>query len=120
MEFLQLNLHKTDKCNTELNKWMNDRDNRIALCQEPAHKKGKISNITSNIRVFTGVPIGKNHRPRATILINSNQITALKLTQYSNMDQVALLTDDLKNPGNKIVLASSYMPFDSVDSPPRK
>ena len=119
VNFLQLNLHKSEKCNAELNKWMIDNEDSVALCQEPAHKKGKLISIdNSRIKTYTGVPVGKNQIPRAAILINSNLITALKLTQFSNMDQVAILTDDLKNPGKKIVLTSTYMPFDSVDSPP--
>ena len=103
---------------SEVSKWLLDNDNSVALCQEPAHKKGKIISIDSSIRTYTGVPIGKNCIPRTAILIKSNQITALKLNQFSNMDQVAILTDDLKNPGKKLVYSSVYMPFDSVDSPP--
>ena len=118
VECLQLNCHKSDKVNSEVNKWIMDRKNSVALLQEPAHKKGKIISINNSIRAYTGVPIGKNCIPRTAILINSNQITALKLNQFSNMDQVAILTDDLKNPGKKIVLASVYMPFDSADPPP--
>ena len=68
--------------------------------------------MDKSIRIFTGVPSGKNHRPRAAIFMNSSQITALKLTQFSNMDQVAILMDDMNNPGRKIVLANTYMAFD--------
>ena len=41
VNFLQLNLHKSEKCNAELNKWLLDNEDGIALCQEPAHKKVK-------------------------------------------------------------------------------
>ena len=39
VNFLQLNLHKSEKCNAELNKWLMDNEDSVALCQEPAHKK---------------------------------------------------------------------------------
>ena len=120
LKFLQLNCHKTEKCNAEVNKYLMDRENSVALLQEPAHKKGKIISIDSSIRFYTGGPIGKDFIPRAAILVNSNQLSALKLTQFSNMDQVAILTDDLKNPGKKIVISSVYMAFDSIELPPPK
>ena len=74
VKFLQLNCHKTEKCMSEVSKWLLDNDNSVALCQEPAHKKGKIVSIDSSIRTYTGVPIGKNCILRTAILINQIQI----------------------------------------------
>ena len=38
---LQLNAHKSPRCNQEINKWLNEKDNAIALIQEPAQHKGQ-------------------------------------------------------------------------------
>ena len=58
---------------SEVNKYLTDRENSVALLQEPAHKKGKIISIDSSIRSYTGGPIGKDFIPRAAILVNSYQ-----------------------------------------------
>ena len=116
ISLLQLNLHTSPRCNMEVNHWLANHDDRIALCQEPGQKKGKILNIDSNIKCFTGVPTGSNVRPRACILASPN-LTILKISQFCSQDQVVISIDD-EDSGKKLIFASIYMPGDSIEPPP--
>ena len=56
LRILQLNLHKRQEANMQMNEWLGS-DNRemIALCQEPAQHRGRITNINRKISVIVGV-----------------------------------------------------------------
>ena len=113
----QINLHKLPRCNTEISDWTMALDNSIALCQEPGYHKGRVKNLNSNLKCFTGVNKNSETKPRACIILNSEKILALKLNQFCNADQTAIsIHDPITN--TKLVIASTYMPGDSVDSPP--
>ena len=115
LSFIQLNLHISPTSNLEVNKWLSDGEDRIALCQEPGQHKSKVKNIHHNFRQYVGVHPRENIRPRTCILINSTKIRILKLTQFCNRDLVSLLIDD------KLIIASCYMPGEpeSTDPPPQ-
>ena len=119
LEVLQFNAHRRKECNQEVQEWMMNRDNSIALLQEPGQHLGRILNIDSRyIRTITGIDDANGSiekRPRACILARKN-INTLRLSQFSDADQVAVLTKDLNN--KNIVIASIYMPFDSRQPPP--
>ena len=71
---LQLNCHRKEDTNLDVNEWMIKMDNSIGLLQEPGQQRGKILNIDrSNIKSYTGrtVNISENERPRACILTKS-------------------------------------------------
>ena len=86
---------------------------KIALVQEPHNHKGKVSNISKSLNVFT-----KNNQNniRACIITTSN-IDAWLLGQFCNEDQVAIA---FKTNQTIMVVCSTYMPYDSVDPPPPK
>ena len=115
LSFIQLNLHISPSCNTEINEWLSEGEDRIALCQEPGQHKTKVKNIHHRFRQYVGVHPREDIRPRACILINSTKIRILKLTQFCNRDLVSLLIDD------KLIIASCYMPGEpeSTDPPPQ-
>ena len=119
LEVLQFNAHKRGLCNIEVNEWMMNRDNSMALLQEPGQHSGRILNIDSrHIRTITGIDNANSslgNRPRACILVKK-KINTLRLSQFSDADQVAVLTKDLN--GRNIVFASIYMPFDNRQPPP--
>ena len=105
---------------TEVNEWMMNEKDTIALIQELAQHKGKITNIdNAHIKSYTGVVNNVNNshdtRPRACILVNSN-VNIVKLTQFSDKDQVSVLIVDLY--GRNTVFSSIYMPYDSREPPP--
>ena len=107
LEVLQFNAHKRGLCNIEVNEWMMNRDNSMALLQEPGQHSGRILNIDSrHIRTITGIDNANSslgNRPRACILVKK-KINTLRLSQFSDADQVAVLTKDLN--GRNIVFAS--------------
>ena len=55
LEVLQLKAHRRGTCNQEVNEWMMNRDNSIALLQEPCQHLGRILNIDTYIRTITGI-----------------------------------------------------------------
>ena len=115
LSFIQINLHISGYANEEVNRWLSDDEDRIALCQEPGQHKSKVTNINHRFRQYVGVHHRENIRPRACILINSTKIRILKLTQFCNRDLVTLLIDE------KLIVASCYMPgeIESTDPPPQ-
>ena len=120
LEVLQINAHRHDKCMMEVSEWMLKGKDTIALIQEPAQHKGKITNIdNAHIKSYTGVVNNVNNshdtRPRACILVNSN-VNIVKLTKFSDKDQVSVLIVDLY--GRNTVFSSIYMPYDSREPPP--
>ena len=119
LEVIQFNAHKRGDCNLEVVEWMMNRNNSVALLQEPGQRSGRILNIDSRyIRCITGIDDMNNsteRKPRACILLK-NKINALRLSQFSDADQVAVLIKDLND--MNIVLTSIYMPYNSRQPPP--
>ena len=110
IRFLQLNLHKRKEANLDISTWTEEKT--IALCQEPNHNKGKISNINSGLKVVTGFGV----KPRACIILHPD-FEFFQLNQFSNNDMVTITIKSKTS--RTIVIASVYMPFDSADPPPR-
>ena len=109
IKFLQHNLHKRKEANLDIASCITDKT--IALCQEPNQNKGKITNISSGLRVVTGFCV----KPRACIILHPD-IEFFQLNQFSDKDMVTIT---IKSKANRtIVVSSVYMPFDSVDPPP--
>ena len=114
----QINLHRSPTANISVNEWMAGRTMqtsqtraKVALVQEPHNTMGKITNISKNLKVFTGKT---NQNIRASI-ITTPDVEAWLLGQFSNEDQVAIAFKS----GNKIItMASTYMPYDSQEAPP--
>ena len=99
----------------QMNEWLGS-DNRemIALCQEPAQHRGRITNFNRKISVIVGTKTPEE-KPRACILYKRNA-SFHKLAQFCNRDQVAIMLKD--GQGKKIIITSTYMPFDSMEAPP--
>ena len=83
--------------NQEVNEWMMNRDNSIALLQEPGQHLGRILNIDNRyIRTITGIYNANSsieNRPRVCILVRK-KINALRLSQILDADEVAVSTKD--------------------------
>ena len=101
IKFLQLNLHKSPKVNAEISGWL-----------DSGYNKGKIKNIFPSIKVFMANPSNQDEKIRSCILIKSGKLKPIKMAQFCNKDQVAVLLD------NNTVVASIYMPGDSTNPPP--
>ena len=85
----------------------------VAICQEPNQKKGKIMYINTEVTQFTGGP-----EPRACILMNkqmSRNFTCVN--QLCTNDQVVIST---RLGDKRLLIASVYMPYDSVEHPVEK
>ena len=109
----QLNCHKSNEANIHLNNVYKEQKSSLSsvfLCQEPGHNKGTIKDFDNSLICHTGDDIN----PRACILV-SKQLNAIKLNQFSNQDQVAILITDVNR---TIVFASVYMPYNSNEPPP--
>ena len=112
LKFHQLNCHKRNLSNEFLNHHNTELKNGIfvGLCQEPGHDKGKIKDFDRSLKIFQGCKVN----PRACIVI-SKSVNSIMLNQYCDQDQVVIQITD----GNRIIiLASIYMPYDSIDPPP--
>ena len=113
----QINLHHSPTANLSLNEWFVGRKGhtnpKIALVQEPHNHKGKVSNISKSINVFTK----KNQNNIRACIITTSNIDTWLLGQFSNEDQVAIA---FKTNQTIMVVCSTYMPYDSVDPPPPK
>ena len=81
------------------------------MIQEPHVYKGKILGLDRELKVYRGK--GKT-KVRACIA-TTKDIEAWLITQYSNEDQTAI---GIKVEGGVLVMASTYMPFDSAEPPP--
>ena len=115
MRILQLNLHKRQESNMQVNDWIgSDSGEMIALCQEPAQFRGKITNINRKITVIIGTD-SSEEKPRTCILYK-RKASFLKLAQYCDRDQVAIKIKD--DEGREIILASTYMPYIRDVAPP--
>ena len=86
----QINLHHSPTANLSLNEWFVGRKGhtnpKIALVQEPHNHKGKISNISKSLNVFTK----NNQNNIRACIITTSSINAWLLGQFSNEDQVAI------------------------------
>ena len=113
LNVLQLNCHKRKETNVEANNWIGLHGHSIALLQEPAQNKGRITSINNKkVRCYTG----SKEKPRACILLD-RKMRSFLITQFSDRDTVTLLIkDNLTN--ENIYICSAYMPFDSPDMPP--
>ena len=113
LNVLQLNCHKRKETNVEANNWIGLHEHSIALLQEPAQNKGRITSINNKkVRCYTG----SKEKPRACILLD-RKMRSFLITQFSDRDTVTLLIkDNLTN--ENIYICSAYMPFDSPDMPP--
>ena len=83
----------------------------IFLIQEPYHYKGAIRGLGSKDQLFWG---DTKDPPRACVLISKN-VTAQLLSEFLDRDVLAFET---KWESGSIVVASIYMPGDSVTPPP--
>ena len=124
LTFSQINLHHCTTASLALNEWFARQEKRgnsgvecsdakIALIQEPYLSRGKVQGLHKNLKIFRG---SNGPKIRACIATTDN-IEAWLLTQFSNQDQTAI---GLRMGGNILVVASTYMPYDSIDPPPPK
>ena len=87
---------------------------KVALVQEPYLFKNKIHGFDKKgLKLFSGKA---NCKIRACIIMEKNTDSWL-LSQFSNEDQVAI---GIKCGGSILVMASTYMPYDSIENPPPK
>ena len=87
---------------------------KVALVQEPYLFKNKIQGFDrKNLKLFSGK---SNCKIRACIIVEKN-VDSWLLSQFSNEDQVAI---GLSCGGSVLVMASTYMPYDSAENPPPK
>ena len=125
----QINLHHCVAAANSLNEWFAHTEGhtpphggkvsnlsfnsaKIALVQEPYLVRGKVKGFeTKNVNVFTGSKTGKI---RACIVVNK-LLDVWPLTQFCNEDQTVI---GIESGGSTLILASTYMPYDSVDAPP--
>ena len=108
----QVNLHKCFTANLNCNNWIGDNHGqpRIALFTEPYVSEYEVKGFDYNLfNVFTGV---KNTRSG---IITTKNIQAYMLSHLSNRDQTVIT---VKLERQTIVLASIYMPGDSLLPPP--
>ena len=113
LKFYQLNCHKTEAANIHLNEGLlnsNEGFINIGLSQEPGHTQGKITLFDNSFNIFQGC----NTNPRACIVISKN-INTIMLNQFSDQDTVAIQIQDRSR---TIIIASIYMPYDSIQPPP--
>ena len=110
----QINLHHCSTAALAINEWFaKSLDAKIALIQEPYLIRGKIQGLQNNLKIYRG---SQGPKIRACIA-TSNNIEAWLLTQYSNQDQTAI---GIRMGGDILIVASTYMPYDSIDPPPPK
>ena len=117
--FGQQNLHKAYKASQDINKWFHRNVGKkkrytmgILLVQEPSIHKNK-----NTISGFFGVEIHQatsKNRIRAGI-ITSKDFVAWPIAEFTNADQSVI---GFKSQDKTIVVASTYMPGDSVKAPP--
>ena len=87
---------------------------KVALIQEPYLLRNKVHGFNLKaLNLFVGNGKGKIR----SAIITSKSLEAWLLTQYSDEDQVAI---GINCGGNVLVMASTYMPYDSADPPPSK
>ena len=113
IHFMQQNLHKSKEVTLEIKEWFDKLRGKsaIAMVQEPNNSKGKISNLGNNLKVF-GCDKGTNIR---AAVITRGGFDCWKLNQFCNSDQAVIA---FKTKNKITVIASIYMPYDSVDPPP--
>ena len=113
IHFMQQNLHKSKEVTLEVIKWFENQQGKaaIAMVQEPNNHKGRISNLSKNLRVL-GCDEGTNIR---AAIITRRDFVCWKLNQFCTNDQAVIA---FKSKNKTTVVASIYMPYDSIDPPP--
>ena len=111
LECVQINLHHSQAAAASLGKFMLDTGKNVGLIQEPYLYKNKVSGVLKNYKIFRGA----NHRKIRTCIIAENNVNMWMLNQFSNEDQVAV---QVKVKDSNIVIASTYLPYDSPTHPP--
>ena len=113
LECVQINLHHSQAAAASLGKFMLDTGKNVGLIQEPYLYKNKVSGVLKDYKIFRGA----NHRKIRTCIIAENNVNMWMLNQFSNEDQVAV---QVKVKDSNIVIASTYLPYDSPTPPLRK
>nr|CAI5846308.1 unnamed protein product [Callosobruchus analis] len=113
---LQINLHHSRAATATLCEKILADDIGVVLIQEPWTVKGRVMGMsTAKGKLMYDTQCDK---PRACVFVNNN-IKALKITDLCSKDtavtEVYLQTGD----GSiRILFASVYLPYDSVEAPP--
>ena len=116
LTFYQVNLRKMYAATAELNNHLNRKSSFVVLIQEPVVRSGKIMGL--NRKRGNVVHASLNGRPRAVIYISKN-LNIHPLYNLSSLDQAVLMLSISRNgKERKIIVCSSYFPYDSVSDPP--
>ena len=117
----QINLHHCIDATHTLNEWMANTNmhtmgaikvtSKVALIQEPYLSYGKVKDISKDYNIF----IGKENSKTRSCIVTTKNVVAWLLGQFSDEDQVAIA---IESDNNITVLASTYMPWNSVEPPP--
>ena len=115
----QLTLHKSMSPVNYINEWFSKKctflnvKGRVALLQEPHLVQSTLqpTGFLKDLNVFIGATSGKIR----AVIATGKEIIAFKITQFCNQDMVTI---GIKTNSTVLVLASIYMPYDSIDPPP--
>lgn len=110
LPILQINLHHCKSASAIMQRNMAAMHTGIALIQEPWVVKGTIRGLGSGGVCFRDPG---SQRPRACLLVKG--VTAVPLYDFCTGD---LMAASMKMEGvGRLVIASAYLPFDSMDNP---
>ncbi|KAG8239393.1 hypothetical protein J437_LFUL018245 [Ladona fulva] len=115
--FIQANLQHSRAATGVLEEILSRGKIKVALIQEPWCYKGRIRGLI--LRGGQIISCTSVNRPRACIYVNG--VDAMPLPQLSTMDlAAAVLSFQELNMIRRIVICSSYLPYDAPDPPPNR
>ncbi len=119
MEAIQINLQHSRGATGILIRHLNtvQQTNKamVALVQEPWVVKNSIRGLNLGGKVFYRQG---QYTPRTCIVL-SKEVDAMQLQQFCSRDLTTVLVETkMEGVTRKLILASAYLPFDSVDLPP--
>ena len=112
---LQANLQHSKTASGVLQRILTEGKIKIALIQEPWAFQGRVRGL--NVAMGKLLFCTTVERPRTCIYVNG--LNAVHLSEFTTRDQTAaLLTLGGGEDGRRVVICSSYLPYDSPDPPP--
>jgi ribonuclease HI len=117
MRFIQINLHKSIAATATLKQRFLASEFDVALIQEPYQRNNVVSGL--NMREGNIVCFSKKNRPRSCVLIKKG-IKFIPLLEYCDGDTTTVEVSIKELNGNllKLIVCSTYMPYDCALSPP--
>ncbi|TGZ51586.1 hypothetical protein DBV15_11906 [Temnothorax longispinosus] len=110
---VQINLNHCEAATEDLMLLMTEENVDVALVQEPWLAKDRVRGLrTKEYTLLHSQTAGK----KRTCIVAKRSLTLTLLTQYSTNDLTVATCESQGN--TKLLLASSYMPYDEAEPPP--